>query len=39
MGGVDKSEVIQNKNKIMKNVSNDLKIKDVIDNSVNDTTV
>ena len=39
MGGVDKSEVIQNKNKIMKNVSNDLKIKDVIDNSVNETTV
>lgn len=39
MGGCDKQEVIQNKNKIIKNVSNDLKIKDVIDNSVNDTNV
>lgn len=39
MGGGDKSEVIQNKNKIIKNVSNDLKIKDVLDNSVNDTNV
>jgi len=37
MGGGDQSEVIQNKNKIIKNVSNDLKIKDVLDNSVNST--
>jgi ferritin len=34
MGGGDHNEVIQNKNKIIKNVSNDLKIKDVFDNSI-----
>jgi hypothetical protein len=39
MGGGDQSEVIQNKNKIIKNVSNDLKIKDVLDNSVNSTKI
>jgi hypothetical protein len=39
MGGGVKSEVIQNKNKIIRNVSNDLKIKDVLDNSVNEAKV